>query len=188
MTTDSRCYICRKPDVRRLVELGWNARMSAPQIATAMAAQFSAQAVLKHLHEHVDEGAGLRAIPVEDARPLAQRVAELQRLQLDEIERRITMAQEWAAYAREHGNPEADWSQQFDVLDKDNQAAIASILKAQAVTDKRESKQNDQKVDLIRMMLGGGDGLAPKHLLGDGNTVEGVAVEVPDAPPGTDAG
>jgi hypothetical protein len=186
MTTSPNCYICRKPDVRRLVELGWNAKMSAPQISTAMAAQFSATTILKHLHEHVEEGAGIRAIPIEDARPMSARVAELQRMQLDEIERRITMAQEWAAYAREQGNPDADWSQRYDLLDKDNQAAIASIIKAQAVGDKRESKQNDQKVDLIRMMLGGGDGLAPKHLIEDGLTVEGVAVEVPDAPSGPD--
>lgn len=188
MTLSRTCYICRKPDVMRLVHLGWNAKMSAPEIATAMAAQFTPAAVLRHLREHVDEGAGMRAIPVEDARPIHERVAALQRMQLDEIERRITMAQEWAAQARELGNPNADWSEQFDLLDKDNQQAIASILKAQAITDKRESKQNDQKVDLIRMMLGGGDGLAPEHLLGDGLTIEGEAHEVPDAEAGTDPG
>lgn len=179
MTTDARCVICRKPDVRRLAELGWNAKMSAPQIATAMAAQFSSAQFLKHLREHVDEGAGMRAIPVEDARPIHERVAALQRMQLDEIERRITMAQEWAAYARENGNPNADWSEQFDLLDKDNQQAIASILKAQAITDKREAKQNDQKIDLARMMLGDGGGYAPARLT-DGLEVEGEAVEVDD--------
>jgi hypothetical protein len=182
MTTNPKCYICRKPDVRRLVELGWNAKMSAPQIVYGMGAQFSSAAVMKHLHEHVEEGALSRAIPVEDARPLSQRIADLQRLQLDEIERRITIAQEWAAQARELGNPNADWSEQFDILDKDNQQAIASILKAQAMTDKREAKVTEQKIDIARMMLGGGDGLAPKALIESGpDIIEGEAHEVPES-------
>jgi hypothetical protein len=152
--------------------------MSAPQIATAMAMQFSASQMLKHLHEHVDEGAGIRAIPVPDARPVRERVLELQRMQLDEVERRITMAQEAAAYARDHDNPTADWSDFFDLLAKDNQQAISSILKAQGLEDKRTSKEIDTKVDIYRMMLGGGDGLAPARLIESGDVIEGEVVDV----------
>lgn len=177
MTTDARCVICRKPDVRRLAELGWNAKMSAPQIATAMALQFSATQFLKHLHEHVDEGAGMRAIPVEDARPVKDRVLELQRMQLDEVERRIAMAQEWAAQARDKGNEAADWSDQFDLLDKDNQAAISSILKAQGLSDKREAGPST-RVDIFRLMLGGADGLAPVRLIEGPETIEGEVKDV----------
>lgn len=179
MTTDARCVICRKPDVRRLAELGWNAKMSAPQIATGMALQFTGTQFLKHLRDHVDSGAGNRAIPVEDARAVKDRVLELQRMQLDEIERRIAMAQEWAAFARENGNENADWSDQFDILDKDNQAAIASILKAQGLTDKREQGPS-MKVDIYKLMTGGGDGLAPKRLIAgdDPDVVEGEVKDV----------
>jgi hypothetical protein len=183
MTTDSRCVICRKPDVRRMAELGWNAKMSAPQIATAMALQFTAAQFLKHLRDHVESGAGMRAIPVEDARPVKDRVLELQRMQLDEIERRIAMAQEQAvewntAMANVEGFESRDWSYYFDLLDKDNQAAISSILKAQGLSDKREAGPST-KVDIFRLMMGGGDGLAPKRLIeGDGETIEGEAVDV----------
>lgn len=183
MTTDARCYICKKPDVRRIAELGWNAKMSAPQVATAMGMQFSPAQFLKHLHEHVDEGASIRAIPVEDARPVRERIETLQRMQLDEIERRIAMAQEWAAYAREHGNEDADWSQKFDLLDKDNQAAVASILKAQGLSDKREAAKDSAKVDVFRLMLGGGDGLAPKQLIAGEDDPEVVEGEVKDVTP-----
>ena len=184
----NNCPICRSVDKMTLVHLGWNNKMTTNAIATAMGGQFSPKQILKHLKDHVEDGASVRNITVLDSRPVSERVEELQRLQLDEIERRIQMAQEWAANARDLGNPEADWSQQYDILSKDNQAAINTILKSQAVSDKRASKQNDQKVDLIKMMLGGGDGLAPKHLLDDGNTVEGVAVEVHDPEAGTDSG
>ena len=177
MSTDSRCVICRKPDVRRIAELGWNAKMSAPEVATAMALQFTAAQFLKHLHEHADN-ASTRDIPVENSRPIRDRVADLQKLQLDEIERRITMAQEWAVAAREAGNPNADWSDQFDLLDKDHQQAVASILKAQSLTDKRELGDKTVKVDMFRLMLGGGDGLAPKALIESGDTIEGEAVDV----------
>jgi hypothetical protein len=162
----------------RLVHLGWNSHMSAISISTAMGSQFSADLIIKHLREHVEDGAVNRDIVILDARPVAQRVEELQRMQLDEIERRIQLAQEWAARARDEGNPNADWSEMYDILSKDNQAAINTILKSQAVSDKREAKQNDQKVDLIKMMLGGGDGLAPKHLLSEGTVVEGEVVEI----------
>jgi hypothetical protein len=184
MTTDARCIICRKPDVRRLAELGWNAKMSAPQIATAMALQFTAAVFLKHLHEHVDEGAGMRAIPVEDARPVKERVLELQRMQLDEIERRIAMAQqqavEWnTSMANVEGFESRDWSYYFDLLDKDNQAAISSILKAQGLSDKREATVTGAKVDMYRLMLGGGDGLAPSGLIeAGGEEIEGEVKDV----------
>ena len=38
------------------------------------------------------------------------------------------------------GEPVTDWSEFYDVLHKDAQAAIGSILKAQGMTDKREAK------------------------------------------------
>lgn len=162
----TRCRICAHPDMRRLVELGWNAHMSAPQIASAFDGILTSASILRHLREHVEEGAQTREIPI-DKRSTRERVEELQRLQLDEIERRIALAQEWAAYARANGNPTADWSEKFDLLAKDVQAAIASIQRAQALTDRRAISEAGLKLDIYRMMLGGGQALAPKHLIAD---------------------
>lgn len=168
MTTDPKCAICRKADLRRLIELGWNAKMSAVDMAAVFGNIPSSVAILKHLHEHVDEGAAIRNIPVPNARPMRERVMDIQRLQVEEIERRLTIAQEKAAWARENGHPEADQSDWFDLLDKDTQQAISTILKAQGLTDKREVSTASLKVDVFRLMLGGNGGLAPPRLIESG--------------------
>lgn len=158
---NEKCNICKRPDVRRLVELGWNAGMDRSAIATAMGGYPSAPTVGKHLSEHVEEGYFTREVPVEDAKPLRARAMDIQRVMIEEIERRIGIAQEKAAWARENGNPDADWSDWYDILNKDEQAAIASIMKAQAIEDKDRNTKAGQKVDLFKMMAGG---LAPKSL------------------------
>jgi hypothetical protein len=69
-----------------------------------------------------------------------------------------------------------DWSEFVDILGKDMQAAIGSILKAQGLTDKRDMKRDDLKLGLFEAMQRGG--LAPKALSGG----EVVVVEVDDDP------
>lgn len=177
-----RCAICKKPDLRRMVELAWVAKMDARSIATVFGGIPSASTITKHVREHMPEG---RDTQVPNARTTRERVIDLQRLQIEEIERRIERAQEWAAYARDHGNPEADWSDAFDILSKDMQAAVASILKAQGLSDKREMGKASIGVDVARMMLGGGDGLAPKRLTAGAKDVTDTIFEEVDDEPGS---
>lgn len=172
-----RCPICKKPDVRRLVELGWNARMDAHAIAGAFSGFPNAAAVRKHINEHTPGG---RNLPVENAIPLRERALAIQRIQIDEIERRMERAQEWAAFAREHGNESADWSEAFDILGKDMQAAVASILRAVSLEDRKEAKTADLKLGLFELMMGGKGGggmLAPVGLVESGEVIEGEVVE-----------
>lgn len=184
MSTDERCAICRNVDRRRLIELGWNAKMNAAQIAACFGNIPSAAAILKHLNEHVDEGTYARVIPVSDAKPLRARALAIQEMQVAEIERRITMAQEKAAAMNDlnkdlPGYEPLDWSHFFDILDKDMQAAVSSILKAVGLQDKREMGKAQVGADIARIMLGAGGGLAPKRLsAGDDGPIEGEARDV----------
>lgn len=172
MTIDARCLVCKNPDRRRLVELGWNGGMSAEAIARTLDMKgLAATTVLKHLKEHADGDGNARAVTVEPERPLRDRVMALQRMQVDEFERRIAVAKERAdqlnaAHANE-GPDEwtpVDWSSFIDILGKDIQAAIGSILRAQGLTDKREAVRNDLKLGLFEAMVNAG--LAPKALSG----------------------
>lgn len=171
------CKICKNKDLATLISLGWNGKMSATAISGVLGGKPTADAITKHLKEDVP-GAWHREIVVE-AKPLRQRVYDLQRMQIDEIERRIAVAEEKAAAQRELGREDADWSEYFDILDKDMQSAIGSILKAQGLADKNENAKVAQKIDMFRLMLGADGGLAPPELT-DGMTVEGEAVEVPE--------
>lgn len=169
---DPRCAICKSPDVRRLVELGWNAKMSAVDIAAALGGRrgLGHTAVLTHLKEHA-EGGNIRAIPVEEAQPLRARVYAIQKMQVEEIERRVLLAQQraedWNSMP-EHEDDQKDWSHWFDILDKDMQAAVASILKAQGIKDKQESTERGQKIDLFRALTAAGS-TPPAVLIGDGH-------------------
>jgi hypothetical protein len=170
----NRCPVCKNPNLRRLVELGWNAKMTMSDIANALGGIPSTQSISKHLHEHA-EGAGNRDIPVENARTTRARIDDLMRRMLDEIEVRVADADAWAAIARAGGNTDALPSDIFDILSKNNQAALATILKMQDQNDKREGKKASVAVDLMRLM---GGTAPPSHLIEDGNTVEGDVVEV----------
>lgn len=166
MTIDARCLVCKNPDRRRLVELGWNGGMSAEAIARVLDQKGTgAGVILKHLKEHADGDGNARAVEVAPELPAAERVANLQRLQLDEVERRIELAKAKADRMNaEHAtDPDwhpVDWSDFFDILGKDGQSAIGSILKAQGLKDKREMKEKDLKLGLFEAMAR--SGLAPK--------------------------
>lgn len=189
----TRCIVCKNPDLRRLIELGWNAKMSVPDLVHAFGGVPSHAVIYRHLKEHAD-GAYSRNIEVEDARPVRERVLAIQRAQIEAIERQMAQAQQqaddWNEDHRGHekdggcdncgrvGFQPRDPSHYFNILSKDMQAAVSSILKAQGLTDKRESKTADNVVDFFRLTMGERGGLAPKHLIEDGNTIEGDVVEV----------
>jgi len=176
-----------------LVSLAWNGRMSAPAIASALGGIPSQAVVLKHLNEHIEDGVSNRTIPVTKEKTMRERVTDVQRVLIEEFERRIVNAQERAAWWNEHplevdGWEERDWSYYFNVLDKDLQSSVNSIMKMQGLTDKREIGKAQVGVDIAKLMLGGGDGLAPKRLTAgrdvvEDDTVEGIVVEVPDGGP-----
>lgn len=156
-----------------MIALAWNAKMSAVAISNAIGGLPTSSTVLKHL-QHV-EGARGRDADVDAATPTRARIEALQRKMLDDIEYRIQFAEERAAYAREHGNPDAQPSDWFDVLSPKNQAAIASVIKMQDQTDKREGKKATVALDLMKLM---GGTPPPSHLIEDGNTIEGEAEDV----------
>lgn len=172
MTT---CAICRNTDMRRIIELGWNAGMTVPGIAHAFGMTPSVTVIRKHLNEHRGEGLDNRSIVIEDERPTKVRIEELQRKMLDDLEGRIRFAEERAAAAHASGNLDAQPSDWFDMLDRKNQAAIASLLKMQDQTDKRAKARAVVAVDIMKLM---GGGLPPSHLIEDGVTIEADAREV----------
>lgn len=187
MTIDVKCLVCRNADRRRLIELGWNGGMGAETIANVLGERaLSGRVVLKHIKEHADGDANVRAIVVEPERPMRERVLDIQRIQVEEIERRIALAKQRAADVNAaragaldaDGNPvlPVDWSEFYDILGKDSQAAITSILRTQGLTDKREQKTNELKLGLFESMAKAG--LAPKALVG--------GIEVPQLPAQTE--
>jgi hypothetical protein len=167
------CIICKTKDRRRLIELGWNGGMSATAISDVLGGTPTGRTILKHLKEHT-EGGNHREIDVEPELPARERVARLQAMQLDEIERRVELAKAkademnaWRDGKKDsEGNPLAlvDWSDFTDILGKDMQAAINSIQKAQGLTDKREKAQGDLKLGLFEAMSNAG--MAPKAISG----------------------
>lgn len=170
MTIDARCAVCKNPDRRRLVELGWNGGMSAEAIARTLDVKgLASTTVMRHLKEHAAGDGNARAVEVEPELPARERVLALQRLQLDEVERQIALAKTRADLLNAEHEGEADWkpvdwSDYFNVLGPKAQAAIGSILKAQGLTDKREAKTNDLKLGLFEAMSRAG--LAPKAISG----------------------
>ncbi len=169
MSTVARCVVCKNPDRRRLIELGWNGGMGAETISRVLGDSPSGSVILKHLKEHSEGDGHARAIDVEPELPVRERVLALQRLQLDEIERRIALAKTRAAVMNdEHKDDEdwnpVDWSDFTDILGKDMQAAIGSILKTQGLSDKRDKAQGDLRLGLFEAMANAG--LAPKALIG----------------------
>jgi hypothetical protein len=189
MTIDVKCPVCKSPDRRRAVEAMWNAGMTQAAISRVVVGEFPTPVITKHLKDHAQGDANGRAIVIQPEVPTRERVLALQQLQLDEVERRIELAKERALQLnaaldqmRADGvegadtTPYHDWSEFVDILGKDMQAAIGSILKAQGLTDKRDMKRDDLKLGLFEAMQRGG--LAPKALSGG----EVVVVEVDDDP------
>lgn len=183
MTKLTQCAICQNSDLRRLIELGWNAKMSVPDITHAFGGVPSHAVTYKHLKEHCGPEAYSRTIAVEDARPMRERVLAVQRAQVEAIERRMDIAQRQADDYNEtyRGGPDydparGDPSYYFDILGKDMQAAVSSILKSEGLTIKRETSKGVSPTDVFRLLLGDRGGMAPKHLIEDGMTIEGEAV------------
>jgi hypothetical protein len=148
--------------------------------AKAMSGLFdsvSSPAIMKHLKEHTDGDGSTRNIEVEPELPARERVLALQKMQLDEVERRIKLAKQRADELnasidklREMGAegaddmPYHDWSEFFDILGKDGQSAIGSILKVTALEDRKAAKTTDLKIGLFEAMAKAG--LAPRVLVG----------------------
>lgn len=169
MTIDARCLVCKNADRRRLIELGWNGGMSAEAISGAIGGSPTGPVILRHLKQHTDGLGATRSVEVEPELPAKERVLALQKLQLDEVERRIALAKQRALLMNdEHKDDEdwtpVDWSDFFDVLGKDGQSAIGSILKAQGLTDKRDAKTSELKLGLFEAMTKAG--LAPAAISG----------------------
>lgn len=193
MSVNERCAVCGNSDLRRLIELGWNAKMSTPDLVHALGGVPSGTVILKHLREHA-EGGYSRTITVEDARPMTTRVLAIQRAQVEAIERQMAIAQQqtdmWNEDHRDHekdgscdscsraGFYPRDPSYYFDILSKDMQAAVSSILKSEGLTIKREATKGVSPTDVFRLLLGERGGMAPMRLIEDGQTVEGDVEEV----------
>lgn len=130
--------------------------------------------ILRHLKEHSEGDGNARMVEVEPDLPMRERVYNIQLMQVSEVERRIAMAKTRADdMNRERENltdaegnpyPKVDWSDFYDILNKDAQAAIGTILKTQGLVDKREKAQGDLKLGLFEAMASAG--LAPKALVG----------------------
>ena len=176
---DPRCAICKNADMKRLVEMGYNDRMTYAGIAHAFGGVPSAAQVKRHVTDHRRDGWTTRDILVEPARTTRARIEEVQRRMLDEIEMRMQWADERAAEARDNGNSNAKPSDWFDVLNPKVQAAIGSVIKMQDQTDKRDSKRANIAVDVMKLM---GGAPPPSHLIEDGKTVEGEATDLGPVP------
>jgi hypothetical protein len=142
--------------------------MGAETISRVLDGSPGGAAIIKHIKEHCKDG-HIRQVDVEPELPARERVLNLQRLQLDEVERRIELAKTRADLMNSaHKDDEAwtpvDWSDFTDILGKDMQSAIGSILKTQGLSDKREKAVADTKIGLFEAMVGAG--LAPKALVG----------------------
>lgn len=181
MTIDIKCSVCKYADRRRLIELGWNDGMDAADIARLFE-DVTSVSITKHLKQHSEGSPGVRRVDVEPAKPARERVLALQRLQLDEVERRIELAKQRAdqlntaldeleAAGAEGAaeTPRHDWSEFTDILGKDMQSAIGSILKMQGLTDKRDKAQGELKLGLFEAMAN--SGLSPKALIGGRETL-----------------
>lgn len=175
------CKICRAPNRRRLIEADWADGMSAEGISKAMADagwSITSQTVLRHLKEHAGPEAGIRVPPKLAKRDAAafvrDRVMErVMELESDDGPKRLVPV-------KGEGGATEYVEVEFDILDKDLQPALSSMLKAQAILDKREAVKENRKIDLFLLMLGGADGkgmLAPLALTAgdDDDIIEGEA-------------
>jgi hypothetical protein len=175
--TVDNCKICRAPGRRRLIEADWADGMSAVGIAKAMTDNgwpITSTTVLKHLKEHAGPEAAIRVPPALSKRDAAVWVRDRIMDKVEEIEQGTR-----TVITKDGEMVEVP----FDILDKELQPALGSMLKAQAILDKREANQTSAKISLFGLMLGitdgGGDGrFAPLELSSgeeDENEIEGTA-------------
>jgi len=86
--TQANCIICRNTDMRRVVEMAYNARMTFTGISHAFGGTPGVTLIRRHVTEHRTDGWTTRDIDVTEERPTRQRIEELQRKLLDERSRR----------------------------------------------------------------------------------------------------
>jgi hypothetical protein len=178
---EPNCKICRAPNRRRLVEADWADGISAEGIARTMREAgwpLSSATVLKHLKEHTP-GAATRE-PVKAGKRDA--AIFLQNRLMDEIERR----EELVLIEEETTGEKVPDHRRLDILDKDLQPALATILRAQALINTRE-KAKGPRAGMMLLMLGvspdglGPGALAPLELSSgeeDDDIIDGEAIEV----------
>lgn len=171
---DPKCLVCRNRDRRRVIHAAWNAGVSIAELVRVFETEkISALQFKKHFDPetgHFKGESNARRVEVAEEKPMRERVYDIQRLQVEELERRIGIAQTKAAamnaaHAGEEGWTEVDWSDFYDILDKNSQQAINTILKTQGLIDTREKAQGDLKLGLFDAMSRAG--LAPKALIGE---------------------
>lgn len=166
-----QCKVCREPERRRLVDADYAGGLSAAAIARRLEAggwPVGSATIIKHLKEHFIPGS-----PTGVARNKRDAAILLQEKIMDEVERRERVSREI-----EESEGELPDFRRFDILDKDLQPALGTVLRAQGLIDKREQAGKTQKVGLFMLMLGGAEGrlmLAPPDLSGseDGIVIEG---------------
>jgi hypothetical protein len=170
------CKVCKEPERARLIEADWAGGMSAVGIAKRMGEAgwpIQSDTILRHLKRHVPNARNRTNDPIPKGRDAAAFIRDRQLAELERIEtlERIEAENE-------------DRAPSPVVLAKDLQPAIASMLKAQTIIDKRENQAANRKIDLFKLMLGGADGaglLAPPRLrLEEGEIIDGEAEEVFD--------
>lgn len=177
MVDIKRCKVCREPERRRLIEADYEGGLTPAAIARRMVAagwDITSPTVVSHLKEHY-----IKMPPSSIAKNKRDASVIIRDAQLDALDTRERDFEIRRQLLRSDGVDEAaimELYPPFDILNKDLQPALKTALMAQKNIDSKEIKQNNQKIDLYRLMLGGPEGnlmLAPKHLLGDGSTIEG---------------
>lgn len=171
---DPKCLVCKNADRRRVIELAWNGGVSVPALVRVFESdRIGSQAFKAHFDPEKGHTKGepfARRVEVAEEKPMRERVYDIQRLQVEELERRITIAQGRAAamnaaHAGDEDWTPVDWSDFYDILDKNSQQAINTILKTQGLIDTREKTQGELKLGLFDAMSRAG--LAPKALVGE---------------------
>ena len=191
--TDPNCPVCKRPGRRRLVDADLADGLTPGAIAASMRDGGWALTALDVSGHAIHAAPGKVRSAASRKRDAALTVRE--RL-IDEVERRIAKAEEvatreTAACELSHFYPDEkrmhpvrvhDPAEYFDVLDKDVQAAFGTIIKAQALHEKKEARESKSFIGLFKLMLGGADGagmLAPEALrLSDGETIDGEFDEI----------
>jgi len=174
MRIDAKCPVCKNQERRRVIELAWNGGVSVAGLVRVFEAErISALSFNRHFDPdtgHFEGDAAARKVDPPEDKPMRERVYDIQRLQVEELERRIYIAQQRAismnaAHAGDDDWTPVDWSDFYDILDKNSQQAINTILKTQGLIDIREKTQGELKLGLFDAMSRAG--LAPKALVGE---------------------
>lgn len=173
---DAKCLVCKNRDRRKVIELAWNGGVSVAALVRVFEAdRIGPTAFNRHFDPNTGHTKGepfQRRVEPEEDKPMRERVYDIQRLQVEELERRIGIAMTKAAainanHAGDENWTEVDWSDFYDILDKNSQQAINTILKTQGLIDTREKTQGELKLGLFDAMSRAG--LAPKALVGEGS-------------------